>query len=234
MTNAQWRTKSVEDFLKAMYLLQRQATPVTTKRLSAALNITPPSVNDMIKRLAGLKDGDDLFYHETPLLEHLPYKGAKLTPAGEQIALQIIRRHRLLELYLHDKLGYSWDEVHDEAERLEHAMSDMLEERIAAALGHPQFDPHGDPIPDADGVMRQRELIVLTELPIGTPAVISRIVDQTPESLRYLEKLGLTPSTELVVNEHILAADTISLDIDGNEQIISRTLARQIMVMAGV
>lgn len=220
---SEWRTKSVEDFLKAVYLLQLQhGDKVSTKSLAEMLNITPPSVNDMIKRLSSEDMG--------ALLEHEPYKGVQLSEQGRQIALQVIRRHRLLELFLHEILDYSWDEVHDEAERLEHAMSDRLEERIAAVLGDPQYDPHGDPIPDADGVIIARDLVPLAVLDAGHKTVVKRIIDQSEESLRHLAELGLVPDTQVEIIERSIPNDTVMILVGDAAQTISTKLAGKLMV----
>jgi DtxR family Mn-dependent transcriptional regulator len=225
------RTRSVEDFLKAVYLLQQGETVVTTKALAAALDITPPSVNDMIKRLTGGKNASPT---GEALLEHLPYQGVRLSAAGERVALQVIRRHRLLELYLVERLGYTWDEVHDEAERLEHAMSPLLEARIAQALGNPEFDPHGDPIPSPEGVLTSRHLVSLLQLMPARPATILRIADQSEDSLRYLAQLGLTIGQAVRVLRHALPNDTIVITVaeDSEAQTISTGLASKIWVQA--
>ena len=140
-------TRSVEDYLKAIYRLSPEGRPASTSEIAHLLELSAPSVSGMVKRLS-----------ELGLLEHMPYKGVQLTDAGRRAALRMVRRHRLIEAYLVEFLGYSWDTVHQEAERLEHAVSDTLVERMAAALGHPAVDPHGDPIPAADGSIRRAGL----------------------------------------------------------------------------
>src|SRR5262249_12102132 len=169
------RSKAVDDFLKAVYVLQQQDPehgPVPTNLLAQTLKISAPSVTDMVKRLAGLeeeKDREKDKKHKegpVPLLEYEPYHGVKLSATGERIALEVIRHHRLIELYLVQALGYSWDEVHEEAERLEHHISEKLEARIAAALGNPKIDPHGDPIPALDGTVAERNQTLLGELAV--------------------------------------------------------------------
>src|SRR5687768_6057397 len=137
-------TRSVEDYLKAIYQISRDGRAAPTTEIASALELSPASVSGMVKRLS-----------EQGLLEHAPYKGVQLTEEGRRVALKMVRRHRVLESYLVAFLGYSWDTVHDEAERLEHAVSDGLVARMAAALGNPAFDPHGEPIPDADGAVAE-------------------------------------------------------------------------------
>src|SRR6185437_12757525 len=149
-------TRSVEDYLKAIYRLSPSGRPASTSEIAHLLELSAPSVSGMIKRLS-----------EQGLLEHVPYKGVLLTPEGRRAALRMLRRHRLIEAYLVEFLGYSWDTVHEEAERLEHAVSDLLIERMAAALGHPAVDPHGDPIPGPDGSIHEHEyeFTPLSEIP---------------------------------------------------------------------
>lgn len=239
------RTEAVEDFLKTVYLLQRQVDPVPTTLLAQALNIKAPSVTDMIRRLAGVEDdrekknkpdrtsdaqGDDHTFK--PLLKYEKYRGVQLTELGEKIALEVIRHHRLLELYLSQALGYSWDEVHAEADRLEHHISEQLESRIAEVLGNPAIDPHGDPIPALDGTISTRELTLLSELAVGQHGIISRIIDQTPEVLRYFSDLGMVPGIKIQMAARAPLGDTISLTV-GDEMhphTLSMQVARKVMV----
>lgn len=173
-------TAAVDDYTKAIDLLERETHgPVTTSMLAEKLGITPPSVSGMIRKL------DDLGY-----LDYLPHHGFRLSTRGRQHALSIVRRHRLIELLLSELLGMSWDKVHDEAERLEHAISPELCELIAERLGHPSFDPHGDPIPDRDGRFPEQALSRLAELPDGTTARLRRVSDRNPEVLRSLSAGG--------------------------------------------
>ena len=183
-------TPSVEDYLKSIFHLTSQGGFATTSEIAAMLEIAPPSVSGMMKRLS-----------ETGLIEHVPYRGVQLTPQGRRAALQMIRRHRILEVYLTQHLGYDWGDVHDEAERLEHAVSDTLIERMAAALGSPRYDPHGAPIPTAAGEIEEAELITLADVPVGASVVLRQVGDEDPERLRYLAEQGLTPGTRLDVLE---------------------------------
>lgn len=186
---------TVEDYLKTIYLLRQGQdgdTLVATSELAERLGLTPATVTSMIQKLA---------QPELELLQYTPYQGVRLTPQGEKIALRVIRRHRLLELYLAERLGLSWDQVHEEAERLEHHISATLEERIATALGNPAVDPHGHPIPTANGEVAQRTGPTLAALPPGQPAVILSVNDDDPELLRYMAARGMYPGVPLLVLE---------------------------------
>ncbi len=164
---------AVEDYLKAIYRLQTEEGQVTTTGLAAALHISPASATNMVKKLASMK-----------LVRHSPYRGVELTASGEKTALQVIRHHRLLELYLNSELGLPWDQVHAEAEKIEHVLSPELEDRIADKLGNPAVDPHGDPIPTPEGTVARSSVRRLSEVPAGTHAIIRRVGSQAPEHLR--------------------------------------------------
>lgn len=181
-------TRSVEDYLKTIYLLSQRGEPAGTNDIAHHLELSAPSVSGMIKRLA-----------EQGLVEHEPYKGVELTQEGRRLAIRMVRRHRVLEAYLVARLGYDWDGVHEEAERLEHAVSDALINRMAAALGDPQVDPHGDPIPTADGWVEDLVFPPLVEVTVGSEAEIRRVAADDPERLRYLASLGLKPGTRVMV-----------------------------------
>jgi len=183
-------TRSVEDYLKSVFHLTSQGGFATTSDIAAMLEVAPPSVSGMMKRLS-----------ETGLIEHVPYRGVQLTPQGRRAALQMIRRHRILESYLTSKLGYDWGDVHVEAERLEHAVSEKLIERMAEALGEPRYDPHGAPIPTAAGEIEEAELITLADVPVGAMVVLRQVGNEEPERLHYLAEQGLMPGTRLAVVE---------------------------------
>ncbi len=179
-------TPSVEDYIKAIYKAQMSSPNVTTQEIASRVGVSAPAVSKMLHRLTTLN-----------LARHTPYLGVHLTPAGEKIALEIVRHHRLLERYLVEALGYSWDEVHDEAERLEHHISEEFEDRIDALLGHPETCPHGDPIPARDGsvkIIPDRALATQ-----GTPAALTirRVSDKDAGLLRHLKSLGLLPGTAI-------------------------------------
>ena len=211
-------TRSVEDYLKAIYLLGAKGQPASTSDIALRLELSAPSVSGMIKRLS-----------DQGLITHEPYKGVELTPAGQRVALRMLRRHRVIEAYLVGFLGYSWDTVHDEAERLEHAVSEQLIERMASALGNPRFDPHGDPIPDQDGAMAELVYTPLAEIPTGETAEIRRVITSQAERLRYLEHAGLTPGTRITVTEHQPFRGPIRVSAGGQEQVVGHELAEQVL-----
>ena len=187
-------SSSIQDYLKAIYELAEDCgpEPVTTSLLADRLGVARPSVTGMLQKMASTKPG---------LVEYLRYQGVRLTPAGEKVALEVIRHHRLIESYLSEALDFPWDEVHHEADRLEHVISEALEDRIAEKLGYPELDPHGQPIPARDGTVSKRQELRLSELPPGSVAVICRVSDQDPAILRYLDKIGLRLSTPIEVTE---------------------------------
>jgi DtxR family Mn-dependent transcriptional regulator len=185
------RSPAVEDYAKAIYALELEASrPVTTNALAARLGVTAASASGMVKRLT-----------ELGLAGHEPYRGVWLTEAGRRVALEVIRHHRLLELYLVESLGVPWDRVHAEAEVLEHVLSEELEEVIAAKLGDPTHDPHGDPIPTRDLIIEEDATESLESLPEGTRGVFARVSDSDPEMLRYLAERGIAPGGDLEVVE---------------------------------
>ncbi|MGI9185656.1 MAG: metal-dependent transcriptional regulator [Solirubrobacteraceae bacterium] len=185
------RSSAVEDYSKAIYTLERRGDGrVSTNALADRLGVTPASASGMVKRLG-----------ELGLVTHQPYRGVSLTDAGQLVALEVIRHHRLLELYLVESLGVPWDRVHDEAEVLEHVLSDQLEELIAAKLGDPTHDPHGDPIPTRDLTIEEAVTESLQSLPAGARGIFTRVSDSDPAMLRYLADRGIAPGTELEVVE---------------------------------
>jgi DtxR family transcriptional regulator, Mn-dependent transcriptional regulator len=179
---------AVEDYAKAIFALEERDGTVTTTALAARLNVTPASASGMIRKLS-----------ELGLASHAPYRGVSLTEAGTRLALEMVRHHRLLELYLSESLGMPWDRVHAEAEVLEHVLSDDLEARIAAKLGDPTHDPHGDPIPAADLTLCADDTMALASLEPGDVATLARVSDSEPEMLRYLAERNIGPGTELRV-----------------------------------
>jgi DtxR family Mn-dependent transcriptional regulator len=182
---------AIEDYAKAIYELQaRLDGPVSTNALAERLRVTPASASGMVRKL-----------DELGLATHRPYKGVELTPEGRRLALEVLRHHRLLESFLASSLGVPWDRVHDEAEVLEHVLSEELEALIAAKLGNPTHDPHGDPIPTADLVIEERETESLAALDAGVCGVLVRVSDSDPEMLRYLSERGIAPGDAFEVIE---------------------------------
>jgi DtxR family transcriptional regulator, Mn-dependent transcriptional regulator len=215
-------TPAIEDYLKAIYQLNKEEPEVgsvTGQRIAQRLGVASPSVTNMIKRLSDLG-----------LVQHERYRGVELSDSGEQIALEVVRHHRLLERYLVEALGYGWDEVHDEAERLEHHISEALEARMAAALGDPTVDPHGDPIPRLDGSLADVVEMPLITLAPGEPARVQRVSDRDPERLRYLEALGIRPGVTIRVVEALPFEGPLRLEISGIEHVIGRPLAAVVQV----
>lgn len=213
-------TAAKQDYLKVVYLLADSGAQVTTSAIADRLRVKPATVTAMIKRLA-----------EEGLIKHRPYHGVKLTAQGRGLALEIIRHHRLLETYLHQALGLSWDRIHDEAEVLEHALSENLEDRIAEVLGHPTVDPHGDPIPPKEGSHVEVRHGSLDACNPGS-ARVERVSDRDPQALRYLEKIGLTPGTKVVVEERSPFGGPIWIRLGKKRHALGRELARLIQVSA--
>ncbi len=207
-------TPSVEDYLKAIYHLSSQGGFAATSDIAALLDVAPPSVSGMVKRLS-----------ETGLIEHVPYRGVQLSPQGRRAALRMIRRHRILELYLTQQLGYDWDTVHEEAERLEHAVSDRLIERMAGALGDPHYDPHGAPIPTEAGEIEEAELQSLAEAPVGAEVVLRQVDDADPARLRYLAEQGLLPGTRLAIRDRQPFNGPTTVSFGDTTRVVGRELA---------
>lgn len=217
------RSQSVEDYLKTIYKLESEATKekgVSTSQLAEHMGVANASVTNMLKRLSEMK-----------MVEYESYYGTRLTEAGKKIALEIIRHHRLIELYLKEILGYSWDEVHDEAEKLEHHISEQFEDRIAELLDHPTEDPHGDPIPTKDGKMPIIEVKPLLSVPLETPYLIRRVKNQNPELLRYLEKQGLIPGVKVEVLSKEPFDGPVKLKVEKQTTTIAFNIAEDIFVV---
>jgi DtxR family transcriptional regulator, Mn-dependent transcriptional regulator len=197
-------SSTVENYLKAIYQGQMALAPtarlVPMGQVSVALGVTPGTATTMVKALA-----------ESGLAEYEPYSGVRLTAAGEKLASLVLRRHRLVELFLVDVMGMSWAEVHDEAEQLEHVVSERLIERIDEMLGRPTHDPHGDPIPTAEGMIRADRLESLLTCPAGVPVKVTRITDQDPAFLRFVERNALKPGQSICVEARDTAADAVTL-----------------------
>jgi DtxR family Mn-dependent transcriptional regulator len=208
-------TDAMQDYVKEIYKLRLEGKrATTTSEIAERLGVRPPSVTAMVKRLSALG-----------LAEHAPYRGVELTPAGERVALEVIRHHRLLELYLAQALGLSLDEVHSEADRLEHALSEELEARIDRSLGYPTHDPHGDPIPDAALRLDRKRLRTLASLEPGDEATIKRVPDGDDELLRYLAKLALVPGKKVKLRSAEPFGGPLTVRVGKAEHAISRELA---------
>jgi len=213
-------SQALEDYLKIIYVLEADGEKATTTAIAQALDVSNASVTNMLKKLAGMN-----------LIVHESYKGAELSPAGKKIALEILRHHRLLELYLKEVMGYSWDEVHEEAEKLEHHISEQFEDRIAELLNHPTHDPHGDPIPSKDGVMPKKATLALHDGELNTLYMVGRVKDQNSELLRYLEKLGVLPGVELTIIEKAPFDGPIAISLAGQSLSIGFAIAQDIFLI---
>lgn len=214
----------VEDYLKVIYDLERVGTPASTNDIADRLAISPASVSGMMRRLA-----------EQRLITHEPYRGVRLTDAGRRAALRTLRRHRILECYLTEVLRYEWDCVHDEAERLEHAASDELIERMASALGNPSQDPHGAPIPTRDGRMEESSLRTLAAAATGDRVRVRRVQDEDAERLRYLAELGIRPGALVRILDRAPYDGPITLwvgESGGTTRAIGVSLAAEVFVEA--
>jgi DtxR family transcriptional regulator, Mn-dependent transcriptional regulator len=212
-------TDAIQDYVKEIYKLEASGSRVTTSALAARLGVSPPSATAMLKKLSALG-----------LVEHQRYRGARLTRKGEKVALEVIRHHRLLEQYLSQTLGLPIDALHDEADRLEHALSEELEAHIDRSLGYPTHDPHGDPIPGPDLKLVVSQAMPLSALEPGDKATVSRVPDGDGELLRYLSELKLTPGRRIEVREAAPFEGPLTVRVAGADHAISRELAARIAV----
>jgi DtxR family Mn-dependent transcriptional regulator len=214
-------SSAVEDYAKAIYALQErgEGCAVTTNALAERLGVTPASASAMVKKLAGMG-----------LVTHVRYKGVELTSKGTAVALEVIRHHRLLESYLSESLGVPWDRVHDEAEVLEHVLSEELEELIAAKLGNPTHDPHGDPIPTRDGLMPEEHTLSLQTLAAGDCGTFVRISDSDPEMLRYLAARGIAPGDDFEIVDKQPFDGPVFARFAGEVHVLGGSLARAMRV----
>jgi DtxR family transcriptional regulator, Mn-dependent transcriptional regulator len=219
MTRPPRLTENVEDYLKAIYELERSGAAAATTDLATQLGVAPASVTGMVRRLA-----------EQGLLTHERYHGVRLTEQGRRGALRTLRRHRVIESYLVQALGYRWDEVHEEAERLEHAASDDLIDRMARAIGEPTVDPHGAPIPSREGAVEELDYVSLAELPVGARATIMRVEDEDPDLLRHVADLALTPGSNVRVVQRAPFGGPIALEAEGRSVVIGPDLAERLLV----
>src|ERR671915_752112 len=220
-------SQTVENYLKTIYQAQvalaRADALVPMGHLASALGVVPGTATTMVKALA-----------ESGLVRYEPYMGVRLTPAGERLAALVLRRHRLIEQFLVQVLGMNWSEVHEEAERLEHAVSERLIDRIDEMLGRPAVDPHGDPIPDHEGVIQAAETDSLLNCPLNEPLVVSRVLDQDSEFLRFVEQSHLKPGQAIVVESRNDAADRVMVRIDDRLIALGTRAASKLMVVRPV
>ena len=214
-------SRAMEDYLKTIYQQVSHDGRISTSELAEAMACSPASVTNMLQKLSDLT-----------LVEYTPYQGVSMTPAGARIALEIIRHHRLIELYLSKILGYTWDKVHAEADRLEHVISEEFEEKIDEALGRPRKDPHGHPIPTKDGKIHVEHASTLWEVAEGRTVLVQRVSDRDPEVLRYLASIGILPEVTLEVVKRSPFNGPVYVQVDGGEHGLSEELAQQIHVAA--
>lgn len=207
----------ISDCLKVIYDMQERGQKVSTSAVSERLCVSDATVTMLFKDFAAVG-----------WVEHLPYRGVRLTPLGERKAMEVIRHHRLLELYLARELGYSWDKVHDEADKLEHVISEEFEDKLDALLGYPTTDPHGDPIPSKDGVVPMRRGVPLPQLVEGQSALILRVSDQDPEKLRYLGQLGLYPETHVQLVERAPFGGPLRIRVGEEPQQVEHMLGAEL------
>jgi DtxR family Mn-dependent transcriptional regulator len=212
-------SENTENYLKNIYMIQQSDRRVTTTSLSRRLQISPASVSEMMRKLA-----------DTGYLTYRPYRGVRLTGKGRAKALKIIRRHRLWELFLVRILKYDWDEIHEEAEKLEHVVSPQLEQRIDEILGYPRNDPHGDEIPTPEGTVEGRELSSLATIDPPAELVVVRVSDASPDILKYASRLGIKPGKRMTLTEKLEFDGSMRANVEGVERFVSRKLAEHIFV----
>ena len=213
------QSQAIEDYLRAIYELQSTEDQVGTSLLAERLGVTPASVTGMIKKLAEMK-----------LVVYEPYQGVKLTRAGQKIALEVLRHHRLVERFLAEALGVPWDRVNEEAHKIEHVLSEDLEERMDAMLGHPTTDPHGSPIPRPDGTIDESASTRLADLQVGQSAVVAEVGDHDAALLRYLGELGLYPRSAVAVMAVVPFDGLMTVQIGNKQYALSRAVATEIFV----
>lgn len=213
---------TVENYVKAIFNIcsLESDRAAATGEVAAALHVSPGTVTSMLKSL-----------DQSGLAAYTPYEGVKLTDSGSSLALRILRRHRLIELFLTQTLDLSWDEVHDDAEQLEHVLSDFLIDRIDRRLGHPKFDPHGDPIPGPDGSLVMPATVPLANCTVGYQFRLIRVIDQSPEFLRFLSRSGLVLGVEGKILESLPEAGTVTIEVDGKTTTLGQDAAANLRVV---
>jgi len=220
LENKKILTSAHEDYLKAIYLLEVEGQKVNNSALANYLEVSPASTTNMVKKLA-----------ELALVDYEPYQSITLTESGQQVALEVLRHHRLLELYLHQKLNLPWDQVHAEADRLEHVISETLEDAISDALGNPTIDPHGDPIPSKDGRVEAVMGVPLSTAELNQPGRLVRVLIQDGERLNYLGSLGLYPNASVTLLKRAPFAGPLLIDVNGDHHALAHDMAELLLVM---
>ncbi|MEX0678109.1 MAG: metal-dependent transcriptional regulator [Pirellulales bacterium] len=211
---------TVENYIKAiLQICQTGGGQAATGQLAAALRVSPGTVTSMLKTLSEIK-----------LVTYTPYEGVRLTTAGNALALRVVRRHRLIELFLVKTLDLTWDEVHEEAEHMEHAVSDRLIDKIDAFLGHPEVDPHGDPIPRSDGTLKIARSSSLAECKVGDQFQLARVIDQSPEFLRFLSNSGLPLGVSGRIVANTPEAGIVTISVAGQETTLGQAAAEKLLV----
>jgi DtxR family Mn-dependent transcriptional regulator len=216
-------SRSKEDYLKNIYHLQTEQKAVNTTALAGILNVSPASVSEMISRLS--KEG---------LIKNTPYHGFYLTETGEKIAVNLVRKHRMIEVFLHEHLNYQWDEVHQEAEGLEHVCSDTFIDKLEQYLDYPKFDPHGDPIPDKNGVLAKTPDILLSEAGKSKSYMVSKVKDSSGEVLKYISKIGIQLKSKISIIDKLNIDKSILIKLNKKEYLLSNTIAENISVIEEV
>jgi len=216
-------SSSIEDYLKYIYHIQSADKKVNTTSLAGTLNISPASVSEMISKLSKMG-----------WITNTPYKGFQLTKEGEKISLALIRKHRLLEVFLHQHLNYEWDEVHEEAEHLEHVCSDNFINKLEEYLGYPKFDPHGDAIPDKNGKIIESKNFMLSESKTSKDYIITKVDDTSDEILKYLSKIGIRLNTKIHINEKLDFDGSVLISIGNKKQLLSKVMVEHIFVTESV
>ena len=215
------QSKSIEDYLKYIFLLQAEEKKVTTSALAAILSISPASVSEMIAKLS--KEG---------LIKNIPYHGFKLTKQGEKIAVNLVRKHRLIEVFLQDHLNYRWEEVHGEAEKLEHVCSNMFIDKLEEYLRFPKFDPHGDPIPDKNGRMEYPANMILSESKEGKYYIVAKVKDSFDDILKYISRIGIRLNSKIHLTEKLSFDESVLISVNNKKHLLSKKMADNIYVVS--
>jgi DtxR family transcriptional regulator, Mn-dependent transcriptional regulator len=213
-------TRSTEDYLKHIYELRSKGSKVNTTTLAGVLNISPPSVSEMIQKLT-----------KTGWIKNTPYHGFSLTKKGERIAINLIRKHRLIESFLYQHLGYTWDEVHAEAEKFEHVCSEKFINKLDEYLSYPRFDPHGDPIPDINGSISDKDSFILSDGNAGNSYLVCKVNDTSDEVLKYISSIGIKLNSEIAIDEKISFDESVLISMDNGRYLLSKKIADNIFVL---